>query len=103
MVDQAQMHVAIDAVSGYVAREFHGASVMHDRDFDRSAHTWIIREADGPVLLLTVSFEFLSDTLPAEIGNRLSQWHVADTLRGAEASRREIGRASCRERVYVLV
>ncbi len=86
MADQAQMRAAIDAVSAYVAREFPGASVMDNLDYDRSAHTWSIHEADGPVLLLTVSFEFLSDTPPAEIGNRLSRWHVSDTLRGAEAN-----------------
>lgn len=88
MPDQAQMRAAIDAVSGYVAREFPGASVMDTRDHDRSAHTWSIREAAGPVLLLTVSFEFLSDTPPPEIGSRLSEWQVADTLRGAGAGRR---------------
>lgn len=87
MVDQAQMRKAIEAVSTYVAREFRGASIMDARAHDRSAHTWSLREtADGPVLLLTVSFEFLSDTPQAKIGDILSRWHVADTLRGAEAN-----------------
>lgn len=89
MVDEAQMRDAIEAVSAYVDREFSSASTAHDRDFERSAHTWSIREAaDGPVFLLIVSFEFLSDTPPAEIGRRLGQWDVANTLRAVAAGHR---------------
>jgi hypothetical protein len=80
-----QLRAAIAAVGDYLAHHFHPASVMDQRDFDRSAHTWSLRETpDGPVLLLTVSFEFLSDIPPANIAHILSQWQVADTLHGAE-------------------
>lgn len=85
MADENKARDAIAAVSAYVDWEFQGARISDHRDFDRSAHTWIISEGDGPVLLLTVSSEFLSDTPTVAIRDMLSRWQLADTLRGAEA------------------
>jgi hypothetical protein len=90
MVDQARFHDAIASVSAYVASQFPGATTSDTRDHDRSAHTWIISTGDGPPLLLTVSFEFLSDTPPAEIRGKLTQWPVADTVRAAGSANRAL-------------
>jgi hypothetical protein len=88
-MDKSQLAAAIKAVSSYVHKEFAGSSIMDSRDHDRSAHTWSVKPAGTEALiLLTVSFEFLSDTPPALIQETFEQWDVADTMRGAEAKYR---------------
>lgn len=81
------MREAIGAVTSYVEREFSGASIMDARDHEKSAHTWSIR-TNGPILLLTVSFEFLNDTPVGRIESQLETWEVALTLRRTGASQR---------------
>ena len=83
------MTAAVKAVSAYVEKEFARSSIMDGRDHDRSAHTWSVKPVGSEVsMLLTVSFEFLSDTAPARIQETLEQWNVADMMRGAEAKYR---------------
>jgi hypothetical protein len=88
MVEQARLHDAILAVSAYVADQFPGATTSDIRDHDRSAHTWIISIGGALLLLLTVSFEFLSDMPPAEIRGKLTQWPVAEELRAVGSAKR---------------
>ena len=86
---KSQLAAAISAVSSYVDKEFAGFSIMDGRDHGRSAHTWSVKPPGAEALtLLTVSFEFLSDTPPAQIQGTLEQWDVADTMRGAESKYR---------------
>jgi hypothetical protein len=70
----------IAAIVDYVKQQFPGHSVWDGKDHDRSAHTvsvWF----KGDVLLLTASFEFLSDNTPSEVQKLLTRWKVADALR----------------------
>ncbi len=76
----AQMADQIGALVDYVKKEFPGHDVWDGRDHDRSAHTVSVR-TDGGVLLLTASFEFLSDNTPSEVQRLLTKWKVADALR----------------------
>ncbi len=76
----AQIAHQIATLVDYVKQEFPGRDVWDARDHDRSAHTVSVR-TDGGVLLLTASFEFLSDNAPAEVQKLLTTWKVADALR----------------------
>jgi len=88
-MDKSQMTAAIKAVSSYVEKEFAGSSIMDGRDHERSAHTWSVKPVGSEALmLLTVSFEFLSDIPAPRIQETLEQWNVADMMRGAEAKYR---------------
>ena len=76
----AQIADQIATLLDYVRQEFPGRDVWDARDHDRSAHTVSVR-TDGGVLLLTASFEFLSDNTPSEVQKLLTRWKVADALR----------------------
>ena len=76
----AQMADQIATLVNYVKQEFLGHDVWDGRDHDRSAHTVSIK-TDGGVLLLTASFEFLSDNSSSEVQKLLTDWKVADALR----------------------
>jgi hypothetical protein len=76
----AQTADQIAAVVDYVKRAFPGHSVWDSRDTDRSAHTVSVWTAGG-ILLLTASFEFLSDNTPSEVQKLLTKWKAADALR----------------------
>ena len=76
----AQMVDQIATLVGYVNQEFPGRDVWDARDHDRSAYTVSVG-TDGGVLLLTASFEFLSDDTPSEVQKLLTKWNVADALR----------------------
>ena len=76
----AQIADQIAAVVDYVKQQFPGHSVWDGKDHDRSAHTvsvWF----NGDVLMLTASFEFLSDNTASEVQKLLTKWKVADALR----------------------
>ncbi len=73
----------IGALVGYVRQEFPGCDVWDRIDTDRSVQTVSVAIDDG-LLLLTASFEFLSDNSPAEVGACLRAWHVAHALSAAK-------------------
>lgn len=85
----------IAALVEYVRQEFPGRDVWDRIDTDRSAQTVSVATDDG-LLLLTASFEFLSDNSPADVGACLRAWNVAEALRGAGPNRRLlVTRAGC--------
>lgn len=71
----------------YVKAEFPGHSMWDARDHDRSAHTVSV-ETEAGMLLVTASFEFLSDNTPAVVSQLLKEWKVADALREAGPTQR---------------
>jgi hypothetical protein len=83
MVDQIAMLV------DYVKQEFPGRSVWDRRDHDRSAHTVSVA-TDAGILLLTASFEFLSDNTPIAVSQLLKKWKVADALRETGSTGRKL-------------
>src|SRR2546422_11338941 len=76
----AEMADQIATLVGYVKQEFPDRDVWDGKDHDRSAHTVSVRTGGG-VLLLTASFEFLSDNSPSEVQKLLTKWKVGDALR----------------------
>jgi hypothetical protein len=77
----------VASVVAYIKEEFPGRSVWDARDHDRSAHTVGV-ETDAGVLLLTASFEFLSDNGSSVVSQLLKKWKVADALREAGSTGR---------------
>jgi len=85
----AQMADQIAAVVDYVKQAFPGQDVWDSRNDDRSAHTVSVG-TDGGVLLLTASFEFLSDNTPSEVQKLLTKWRVAEALREEAGSTKRL-------------
>jgi len=83
----AQIADQIATLVDYVRQEFSGHDGWDSRAHDRSAHTVSVA-TDGGVLLLTASFEILSDNTPAEVASLLREWNVADALRNASPTTR---------------
>lgn len=77
----------IAALVGYIKEEFPGHDVWDARDHDRSAHTVSI-DTDAGALMLTASFEFLSDNVPSVVSSLLKGWNVAAALREAGPTKR---------------
>lgn len=81
-VDDAKLQV----VRNYLAREFPGAIIDDQYDFDRCARTFRIR-IDKDSLLLKVGENFLDDNSDVQVGNHLQNWKIASILR----ENRELG------------
>jgi len=78
----------IAALVHYVQNEFPDHDVWDTWDGDRSAHTVSVEISPGGVLLLTASFEFLSDYDPGQVTRLLNTWTAADVLREAGPTKR---------------
>lgn len=81
------MRQQIDAVMNFLKTAFPGCDIWDSRDPERSAHTVSVA-TDSGVLLLTASFELLSDHSAAEITTRLRNWNAVEALREAGRDRR---------------
>ena len=76
----AQTGEQIAMLMDCVRREFPGRDVWDGRDHDRSARTVSVR-TDAGILLLTASFESLSDHSRSQVQERLEKWQVGNAPR----------------------
>lgn len=76
----------VRAVRSYLQGEFPKQTIHDSYDTKRSAHSFRLDD-DTVSHLVTVSREFLDDHRTAEIPSLLSQYGLADMLKGAGRSR----------------